>query len=43
MFEDGSIHVIEGDKVEQLTQQHGQIVRLVSLPVRYAQMHLVTG
>jgi hypothetical protein len=43
MFEDGSIHVIEGDKVEQLTQQHGQIVRSRLAPCRYAQMHLVTG
>jgi hypothetical protein len=43
MFEDGSIHVIEGEKYEELVEKHGNLVRSRLAPCRYAQMHLVTG
>lgn len=43
MFEDGSIHEIEGEKLEELTNTHGKLVRSRLAPVRFAQMHLVTG
>jgi hypothetical protein len=43
MFEDGSIHEIEGEKLEELQQTHGKLTRSRLAPVRYAQMHLVTG
>lgn len=46
MFADGSIYPIadlQGDKAEQLVQQHGEIVKTRLAPCRYAQMHLVTG
>jgi hypothetical protein len=43
MFEDGSIHVIDGEKLEQLQEQHGGLIKSRIAPVRFAQMHLVTG
>jgi hypothetical protein len=43
MFKDGSIHVIEGDKMEELFAKHGNPVKTRLAPCRYAQMHIVTG
>jgi hypothetical protein len=43
MFQDGSIHVIEAHKLDDLTQKHGPMVRSRVSPCSYAQMHLVTG
>jgi hypothetical protein len=44
MFEDGFITVIDNDtSIEKMTQQHGNPVRTRIAPVRFAQMHLVTG
>lgn len=43
MFQDGSIHVIEGEKMEGLVEQHGPLVKSRIAPCLYAQMHLVTG
>lgn len=42
LFEDGSVRIIE-DNYEELTNQHGQIIKTRISPVVYAQMHLVTG
>lgn len=43
LFEDGSIHVIEGDQLDELVEKHGNPVRTRLAPCSYAQMHLVTG
>lgn len=43
LFSDGSIHVIEGEKLDELYEKHGQPVKTRLAPCRYAQMHLVTG
>jgi hypothetical protein len=43
LFEDGSVHVIEGEKIDELYEKHGKPTRTRMAPVRYAQMHLVTG
>lgn len=43
MFEDGSIHVIEGKTAADLMDKHGKIVKTRMAPCKYAQMHLVTG
>lgn len=43
LFEDGSIHVIEGEKMDELIEKHGHPVRTRIAPCSYAQMHLVTG
>lgn len=43
MFEDGSIHIVEGDKYDELEQKHGPLIRSRLAPCLYAQMHLVTG
>jgi hypothetical protein len=40
---DGSVHVLEGDKVDEIMQKHGGVVKTRIAPCRYAQMHLVTG
>lgn len=42
MFEDNSIHAIDGD-LEQLVAEHGNPVKSRLAPCKYAQMHLVTG
>ena len=43
MFQDGSIHVLEGDSLDKLYEQHGQPIKTRLAPCPYAQMHLVTG
>jgi hypothetical protein len=43
LFEDGSVRVIEGDKLDEYYERHGQIVKTRMSPCLYAQMHLVTG
>lgn len=43
LFEDGSIHVIEGSNLDELMDKHGQMQRSRIAPVRFAQMHLITG
>lgn len=43
LFEDGSIHVIEGDKLDELIEKHGNPTRTRLAPCSYAQMHIVTG
>lgn len=43
LFQDGSIHVIDGDKMDEITEKHGTPIRTRIAPCMYAQMHLVTG
>jgi hypothetical protein len=43
MFEDGSIHVIEGAELDELHNKHGKVVKTRLAPCKYAQMHIVTG
>jgi hypothetical protein len=43
LFEDGSIHVIEGEKMDELYSKHGKPVKTRMAPCHYAQMHLVSG
>jgi hypothetical protein len=43
MFQDGTMEFIDGDSIEQLTSDHGPLVKSRLAPCRYAQMHLVTG
>lgn len=45
LFEDGSIHILEGsDKdIMGMVEKHGQIVKSRISPCSYAQMHLCTG
>ena len=43
LFEDGSVHVIEADKMDELFEKHGQPIKTRISPCLYAQMHLVTG
>ncbi len=43
LFQDGSMHVLEGDKVDDLIEKHGQPIKSRISPCLYAQMHLTTG
>lgn len=43
LFEDGSVHVLEGEKLDELYEKHGKPVKTRLSPCRYAQMHLITG
>lgn len=43
LFEDGSVHVIDAESMEEITQSHGMPVKTRISPCLYAQMHLVTG
>lgn len=43
LFQDGSIHVIDGANMEEVIEKHGNPVRTRISPCMYAQMHLVTG
>lgn len=43
LFQDGSIHALEGDKIDELYEKHGHPVKTRLAPCLYAQMHLVTG
>lgn len=43
LFEDGSIHALEGEDLDALIDQKGPPKRTRLAPCRYAQMHLVTG
>jgi len=43
LFQDGSIHVIDGDALDQVISKHGHPVKTRISPCLYAQMHLVTG
>jgi hypothetical protein len=43
MFEDGSIHVIDGETMDELYEKHGKPVKTRMAPCRYAQMHLISG
>lgn len=43
LFEDGSIHVIEGKNADALVKEHGPLQKTRLAPVRYAQMHLTNG
>lgn len=43
LFQDGSIHVIDADKMDEIIEKHGAPIRTRISPCLYAQMHLVTG
>ena len=43
LFEDGSVHILEGDELETTIQAHGPPVKTRMAPILYAQMHLCTG
>jgi hypothetical protein len=43
LFEDGSMHVIEGDAIDDLYEKHGKPVKTRLSPCKYAQMHIITG
>ncbi len=43
LFEDGSVRVIEGEKLDEYIEKHGNIIKTRMSPCLYAQMHLVTG
>lgn len=43
LFEDGSIHVLEGDMLTEIIQQHGMPVKTRLGPCSYARMHICTG
>jgi hypothetical protein len=43
LFEDGSIHVIDAEKHDEIVEKHGNPVKTRLAPCSYAQMHLVTG
>lgn len=43
LFEDGSIHQVDKESVDELMDKHGKPVKSRVAPCRYAQMHLVTG
>jgi hypothetical protein len=43
LFEDGGIYAIEGDKLQDLIKEHGPVQKTRLAPVRFAQMHIVTG
>jgi hypothetical protein len=43
LYQDGSIHVIEGSKIDEIESKHGKLVKTRMAPCKYAQMHLVTG
>lgn len=43
LFDDGSVHYIDKDNLEQLVQTHGKPLKTRLAPCTYAQMHLVTG
>lgn len=43
MFQNGSIHVVDHNNLESLTEKNGPPMRTRIAPCRYAQMHLVTG
>jgi hypothetical protein len=43
MFEDGTIEFVEPESLEKLIATHGPLKKSRLAPVRYAQMHLITG
>ena len=43
MFEDGSVHVVDEETMEELIEKHGPPIKTRLAPCSYAQMHLVTG
>jgi hypothetical protein len=43
LFNDGSIHVLEGEKLDEIYEKHGHPVKTRIAPCLYAQMHLTTG
>lgn len=43
LFEDGSVHVIDADAMEEIVEKHGMPVKTRISPCLYAQMHIVTG
>ena len=43
LFEDGSIHIIEAENIEELTSKYGSPTKTRLSPCLYAQMHVVTG
>jgi hypothetical protein len=45
LFEDGSVHILDGDEIEleKIISIHGHPVKTRLAPVLYAQMHLCTG
>lgn len=43
MFEDGSTHKFDPEKIEEMILKHGQPKKTRMAPCKYAQMHLVTG
>lgn len=43
LFEDGSVHTIDGDNLEEVIASHGNPTKTRLSPCSYAQMHLVTG
>lgn len=43
LFEDGSIHAIEEDNIDEVITKHGNPVKSRIAPCLYAQMHIVTG
>ena len=43
LFEDGSVHIMEGDDLEKILAVHGSPIKTRVSPCLYAQMHLCTG
>lgn len=43
LFQDGSIHVLEGKTLDEMMAKHGPVVKTRQASCLYAQMHLVTG
>jgi hypothetical protein len=43
LFNDGSVHVLDADSMEELVEKYGNPVKTRIAPCLYAQMHLTTG
>jgi hypothetical protein len=43
LFEDGSIEIIDKHTAKELESKHGRLMKTRLAPIKYAQMHLVTG
>jgi hypothetical protein len=43
LFQDGSVHIIDGETIDDLQDKHGPMTKSRLAPCKYAQMHLVTG
>lgn len=43
LFQDGSVHVVDAEKMDEIIDQHGMPVKTRISPCLYAQMHLTSG